>query len=152
MQIVFTDTDLGRAAQALHQAVDLWSDTTRLMDELGGMLIDRSRDRFERQQGPDGTAWAALSEATRQRRGQDAQPLRDSGALYSGLHHEPHHGYVVLAGQEIYTAIHQLGGKAGRNRSADIPARPFLPTGGLPRAEIALAAAIISDAFARGWP
>ncbi len=36
-------------------------------------------------------------------------------------------GKVVVGSDRKYAVIHQLGGKAGRKRSAKIPARPYMP-------------------------
>jgi len=43
---------------------------------------------------------------------------------------------ALVGTNKIYAAIHQFGGKAGRNKNVEIPARPYLKVGNEENAEI----------------
>ncbi len=92
--------------------------------------------RFKEEKGPDGAAWAPLASRTIRRRlkksnGAPITILRMSGELAGSIAYEVTADRLrigVRSGSKagVYAAIHQFGGKAGRNRSVPIPARPYL--------------------------
>ncbi len=54
--------------------------------------------------------------------------LRRSGALWHSVRvSEVTNALVKIASDRIYSAIHQLGGKAGRGHKVTIPPRPYMP-------------------------
>lgn len=73
--------------------------------------------------------------------------LQDSGDLRNSVQaYYPDPVSVIIGSDKTYAAIHQFGGKAGRNRKVRIPARPYIPVdadGNLaPEAERGVLAAI----------
>ncbi len=48
------------------------------------------------------------------------------GQLASSVNTQYHDHSAVIGSNLDYAAIHQLGGKAGRNKKVEIPARPYL--------------------------
>jgi phage virion morphogenesis protein len=62
--------------------------------------------------------------------------LTDSHELRNSIHYSAARSSVVIGSGKIYAAIHQFGGKAGRNRKVTIPARPYLGIGPGDRQEI----------------
>lgn len=52
--------------------------------------------------------------------------LIDTGRLMNSINARPFPDRAEVGASAIYAAIHQFGGKAGVNRQAAIPARPFL--------------------------
>jgi len=52
--------------------------------------------------------------------------LIDTGRLMNSITYKAHSDKVEIGTNVVYGAIHQLGGKAGRGRKVDIPARPYL--------------------------
>nr|DAN73123.1 MAG TPA: virion morphogenesis protein [Caudoviricetes sp.] len=53
-------------------------------------------------------------------------PLVDTENLMGSITSDYTNDTAVVGTSEPYAAIHQFGGKAGRGRKVDIPARPFL--------------------------
>ena len=59
------------------------------------------------------------------------------GDLLNSVQPEPADAHVdIVAGPTEYAGIHQFGGMAGRNRSTEIPARPYLGLSAEDRDEI----------------
>lgn len=56
----------------------------------------------------------------------EGNPLVDTENLMSSITSEYDNNQAMVGTNEPYAAIHQFGGKAGRNKKVDIPARPFL--------------------------
>ena len=87
------------------------------------------RERWDREESPDGAPWAPLAAATLARK-KDARILIEGDVLrksitvrLSALKTNPS---LRMGSNLVYARIHQLGGKAGRGRSVTIPARPYL--------------------------
>ncbi|MDD2870088.1 phage virion morphogenesis protein [Neomegalonema sp.] len=94
--------------------------------EIGSALQASTEDRFENEEGPDGRAWRTHSPATLLRRGSGARKLRDKNHLYQSLNWRASRLEAAVGTNRVYARIHQLGGKAGRGRKVEIPARPYL--------------------------
>ncbi|MCT8680522.1 phage virion morphogenesis protein [Glaesserella parasuis] len=56
----------------------------------------------------------------------DGSPLVDTENLMSSITSDYNKDVAIVGTNEAYAAIHQFGGKTGRGRKVDIPARPFL--------------------------
>ena len=52
--------------------------------------------------------------------------LQVSGQLASSVNTYYDNDSAVIGSNLEYASIHQLGGQAGKNKSVDIPARPYL--------------------------
>ncbi len=52
--------------------------------------------------------------------------LVSTGELRNSIEARPEGNSIVISSNKEYAAIHNFGGKAGKNRSVTIPARPFL--------------------------
>jgi phage virion morphogenesis protein len=96
-------------------------------------MITATRSRFDTETAPDGSKWAALSPryAARKARMRSVvdggkRILAKRGTLRDTIRYKASRSDVVIGSNEVYAAIHQLGGQAGRGRKATIPARPFL--------------------------
>jgi len=113
-------------------------DLTPAMDEIGSMAVTSALDRFEKGRGPDGTAWPPSLRALEEH----GQTLILSGRLRTSVTWKAGPREVEVGTNVIYAAIHQLGGKAGRGRKTEIPARPYL---GLSRDDETEIDAIIGD-------
>jgi phage virion morphogenesis protein len=120
-----------------------------LMRAIGVGLVMTTQARFDREEDPDGNAWAPLLPAYAAiKRGPGI--LRESGmrgGLQGSITFEAGHNTVTVGSNKIYAAIHQFGGKivpksakalvfklgAGggvvRVQSVTIPARPYLGFG-----------------------
>jgi len=120
---------------------------TSLNRRLGFMLEQSTRERFEDEQSPEGERWKPLSDSTlisrAARRGRtktkrggmtaraqrivgNAAILKDSGRLMRSITSRARPEGVAVGTNLVYGAIHQKGGKAGRGKRVQIPARPYL--------------------------
>jgi phage virion morphogenesis protein len=96
---------------------------------IGEELQRSTQERFGRQVDPEGRPWQELkasTQAAKAKRGQSSKILRQRGYLADTIRYQVNGGGLRIGTNRIYGAIHQLGGKAGRGRKAEIPARPFL--------------------------
>jgi phage virion morphogenesis protein len=124
---------------------------TPVFDEIGGMLVTSTNKRFEDQAGPDGQAWTPLSATTLLLRAQGgirgkrtvfrkdggltaraqktinaAKILILSGALQKSITHRAAAHQVQVGTDRVQAALMHFGGKAGRGKKVDIPARQIL--------------------------
>lgn len=100
-----------------------------VLDDIGAYLDSDVVQRFVDELAPDGTRWQQ-SEAARTGKGRDpAKPgltLTDSRDLADSVTHRADNGELEHGLGEVYGAIHHFGGKAGRNHSVTLPARPII--------------------------
>ena len=112
-----------QAAMALLQRLEK-VDTRLLFDEIGNHLVSSVTQRFKDGVDPDGNPWKPSERAKREggKTLVDRAHLRDSNTYQVFLD-----GSGVEAGSDmVYAAIHQFGGKTGRNHATTLVARPFL--------------------------
>ena len=104
-----------------------------LMKGIAEELHSETLLNFERQGRPK---WKDLSDVTRKlraKRGKDPNgpTLMVTGDLRNSIMANSSADAVELSAgvglKKKYAAIHQFGGRAGKNRKVDIPARPYLP-------------------------
>lgn len=105
------------------------TDMTDLMQDLGELLTDSTKQRFVEGTAPDGTAWAPKSDATidayrrREKKGPntrvDFRPLfGPSGRLSSEIFHQADSASVEIGSSLIYSAVQQFGAAKGEFGSA----------------------------------
>ena len=74
--------------------------------------------------------WVDLAESTKKQRTKQrkwpGQILQVEGKLAASISTYYDNDSAVIGSNLEYAAIHQLGGQAGRNKSVEIPARPYL--------------------------
>ena len=99
------------------------------MDLIGAFLVSSVVDNFENQSDPIGVAWLPSKKKT-------GRTLIKKELLMNSITHIFGSGSVAVGSNVIYAAIHQLGGKTGRNLSVHMPARPYLGVGIKDRVEI----------------
>lgn len=137
--ILITDDEITAALTRLSAAL---SDMTPVMQEIGEIMIDSTKQRFPQGIAPDGSRWAPKSQTTLNRYGArssnriDIRPLfGPSGALSSQIFYEAAPDSVAWGSPMIYAAPQQFGaaqgafGRTSRNGPipwGNIPARPFL--------------------------
>ena len=97
--------------------------TRPLLAEIGEIVLSQAQDSFENQAAPDGAPWEPSQRAL----ATGGQTLVDSGQLLASLGVAVLPEAVEVGSNKVYAAIHQFGGKAGRGRAVEIPARPYLP-------------------------
>jgi len=117
-------TNADRAGQALRTFFVKASDTSKLMKNIGEIALTSVQENFELGGRPK---WPALAAATIKRKGHD-KPLIQVGTL-KNISRKVTPNSVIVGVQPAakdYAAIHQFGGKAGRGRKVNIPARPYM--------------------------
>ena len=99
-----------------------------LMKNIAGIFAYSTEENFKEEGRPD--KWTELSESTIKQRTKNKQwpgmILQISGQLASSVNTYYDDDSAVIGSNLEYAAIHQLGGQAGRNKSVEIPARPYL--------------------------
>ena len=99
-----------------------------LMKNITWIFAYSTEENFKNEGRPD--KWTELSESTIKQRTKNKQwpgmILQVSGQLASSVNTYYDNDSAVIGSNLKYAAIHQLGGQAGRNKSVEIPARPYL--------------------------
>ena len=99
-----------------------------LMKNIAGIFAYSTEENFKNEGRPD--KWTELSESTIKQRTKNKQwpgmILQVSGQLASSVNTYYDNDSAVIGPNLEYAAIYQLGGQAGRNKSVEIPARPYL--------------------------
>ena len=139
---------LGDLRRRLSQLADRVADPTPVLNKIGEVLLNSTRERFRSRKAPDGTPWAPLSEATKQAKPKNkSKVLVLEGQLMKTLNYEADRDGLLFGSPEIYAGTHQFGREARPGEGlpfggAAIPARPFL---GLSAEDIARIDEIFDD-------
>lgn len=103
-------------------------DLRPLMKNIAGVFADSTEENFAKEGRPD--KWVDLSQITKDKRKEinkwPGMILQVDGGLASSISTDYGDDYALIGSNKEYAAIHQLGGKAGRNKKVKIPARPYL--------------------------
>lgn len=98
-----------------------------LMKNIAGIFAYSTEENFKEEGRPK---WENLKDSTIKQRTKNKQwpgmNLQVSGQLASSVNTYYDNDSAVIGSNLEYAAIHQLGGQAGRNKSVEIPARPYL--------------------------
>ena len=98
-----------------------------LMKNIAGIFAYSTEENFKEEGRPK---WENLKDSTIKQRTKKKQwpgmILQVSGQLASSVNTYYDNDSAVIGSNLDYAAIHQLGGQAGRNKSVEIPARPYL--------------------------
>lgn len=116
--------DIAPRDGALARLAAVLSHPDDIMDRIGRHMVASTHRRFERERAPDGTPWLKSARAIVE----GGQTLTDTGRLRISIAHTVVDGgrAVEVGSNVVYAAIHQFGGRAGRGRRAEIPARAYL--------------------------
>ena len=134
------EVDAGTAQARLNALADALDDLSPAMAAIAGHLESSTRQRFEAQRGPNGTAWIPSRRALED----GGRTLVDKGDLLGSIRGTSGDDFAAVgseasAGAAAYAAIHQFGGRItptvgkkalntpfGPRAAVVIPARPFL--------------------------
>lgn len=98
-----------------------------LMKNIAGIFAYSTEENFKEEGRPK---WENLKDSTIKQRTKNKQwpgmILQISGQLASSVNTYYDNDSAVIGSNLEYAAIHQIGGQAGRNKSVEIPARPYL--------------------------
>ena len=98
-----------------------------LMKNIAGIFAYSTEENFKEEGRPKWTDLADSTKGQRKKTGHyPGQILQVSGQLASSISTYYDDDSAVIGSNLDYAAIHQLGGKAGRNKKVLIPARPYL--------------------------
>ena len=115
-------------------------DLSSAMSNIAAVMRDGVIENFLQQGRP--TPWKPLAEVTTKAkvggrfRGSD-NILRVTNTLFSSIQEFSSAREASVGTNSIYGAIHHFGGRAGRGRKVEIPARPFMQISKEEEAEIA---------------
>ncbi|KAF3999057.1 phage virion morphogenesis protein [Glaciimonas immobilis] len=111
--------DSQRATASLGKAYRALTNPAELQRDIGEYLLRSTRNRFNEQAAPDGTAWEALSSRykNRKRKNKDKILTLDGYLRGAGLRYQLDGADVLMGSNRPYAAIHQFGG------DISIPAR-----------------------------
>ncbi len=68
VEINYDDRELRKVRQGFARLEQLGADPQPLLEDFGEALLHHTRQRFVRQQSPEGTPWTPLSALTRKRK------------------------------------------------------------------------------------
>ena len=114
--------------QKLNEIQKKLGDLTPVFNQIGHTLIYIVEENFESESFL-GKPWTPLKDSTKKQKAKKGYKkiLQNRGHLAESIDFEASKNKLVLGTNVEYAAIHQFGGNAGKNHSAKIPARPFLP-------------------------
>lgn len=121
-----------RVQEGLGELAARLDDLRPVFREIAGVLAEVVEEAFATESDPATlTPWQKLAESTtRQRTEEGTWPGKilqvSQGGLAAEISSDSGADFAVVGSGKVYAAIHQLGGEAGRGRSVNIPARPFL--------------------------
>jgi phage virion morphogenesis protein len=151
--MIRVELDLGTVPQTFLRLQRAGANLKPLMEDIGELLTERTKQRFETSTGPDGKRWATNSQTTFLRllarykgsygktgkltakggaRVAGKKPLiGETKALSTTINYRAGATFVEIGSPMVYAAVHQFGAKArsftgGKTPWGDIPARPFL--------------------------
>ena len=97
-------------------------DMSPAMADIAAYLLLSTQERFELGIDPDGDPWIPSERAIRE----DGQTLVDQGLLLGSLTTDSGPDFAEVGSNVAYAAIHQFGGRAGRNLATTLPQRSYL--------------------------
>lgn len=99
---------------------------TPLLRRIANTLQNVTEESFDKQASPFGEKWKPNAPKTLQKK-RGNKILIQSGLLSQSFTQKVTGSSAQVGTNKEYAAIHQFGGKAGRNKRVTIPARPFMP-------------------------
>lgn len=99
---------------------------TPLLRRITNTMQNTIEESFDKQASPFGEKWKPNAPKTLQKK-RGNKILIESGLLSQSFTQKVTGSSAQVGTNKEYAAIHQFGGKAGRNKRVTIPARPFMP-------------------------
>jgi len=138
------DLQADAAHSAFARLIALGVNPSADLNQIGAALEDSTLERFETNIAPDGTPWLPSERAL----AQNGRTLVDTGRLRDSIGYEVTGDELSIGTNVIYAAIHQGGGKAGRNLATILPARAFL---GISDSDQFTIDEILNEALGNAW-
>jgi phage virion morphogenesis protein len=121
----------GNAQQQLSQMQYRLANPAKLMEDVSAELASLTEKAFDKEGSPE--RWQSLAASTikaRTKRGHwPGKILQESGAggMAASVTPSSNAGEARLTSAKPYSAIQQLGGKAGKGGKVLLPSRPYMP-------------------------
>ena len=112
--------------EKLSKASAALADKTPLLRRIANTLQNVTEESFDKQASPFGEKWKPNAPKTLQKK-RGNKILIQSGLLSQSFTQKVTGSSAQVGTNKEYAAIHQFGGKAGRGKKVNIPARPFMP-------------------------
>ncbi len=125
--------------EALQRLLNRTGNLRPALAEIGDVLTESSKQRFETLTAPDGGHWAPNSPVTVDRKGHSRPLSGETGALMQTIHSDVVDNFTVEIGSPMqYAAMMQFGGTTDEfpHLWGDIPGRPFLGISDQDKADI----------------
>lgn len=122
-EIIISIEELQGKLERLSKALE---NKTPLLRRIANTLQNVTEESFDKQASPFGEKWKPNAPKTLQKK-RGNKILIQSGLLSQSFTQKVTGTSAQVGTNKEYAAIHQFGGKAGRNRKVIIPARPFMP-------------------------
>lgn len=111
----------------LNELLNRVKDLSPVMRNIAGIMHNAVEENLKQEGRPK---WKPLSSKTikaREKKGYwPGKILQMRGELASSITSKYDSSSAMVGTNKVYAGIHQFGGKAGRGRKVEIPARPFL--------------------------
>ena len=122
-EIILSIEELQGKLEKLSKALE---NKTPLLRRVANTLQNVTEESFDKQASPFGEKWKPNAPKTLQKK-RGNKILIQSGLLSQSFTQKVTGSSAQVGTNKEYAAIHQFGGKAGRNKRVTIPARPFMP-------------------------
>ncbi|MXV35832.1 MULTISPECIES: phage virion morphogenesis protein [unclassified Saccharibacter] len=141
MALIKISGNTDRISAALSRLEKLGREPNALLSDIGLKMVDRTKERIEREVSPDGSPFAPLNPlyaSTKKGPG----ILRESGSLRRTIYKQIEGNRLIWGSNMNYAAVHQfgaiikpktqsalefsIGGRVFKRQSVTIPARPYL--------------------------
>lgn len=122
-EIIISIEELQGKLEKLSKALE---NKTPLLRRVANTLQNATEESFDKQASPFGEKWKPNAPKTLQKK-RGNKILIQSGLLSQSFTQKVTGSSAQVGTNKEYAAIHQFGGKAGRGKKVNIPARPFMP-------------------------
>ena len=122
-EIIISIEELQGKLEKLSKALE---NKTPLLRRIANTLQNVTEESFDKQASPFGEKWKPNAPKTLQKK-RGNKILIQSGLLSQSFTQKVTGSSAQVGTNKEYAAIHQFGGKAGRGKKVNIPARPFMP-------------------------
>jgi len=121
--IITAPKSLSQINRVFQGLVDAGENPRPLLEEISDELVDSSIARFDAGVDPEGNRWKDSQRV----KNQGGKTLLKDGHLVGSIQPDTGDDYAGAGtDNDVYAAIHQFGGTAGRNQSAVIDKRAYL--------------------------
>jgi phage gpG-like protein len=110
--------EVDKLARKLNSFMLSGGDTTRLMNNLGGVVVGQTQERFDAERDPKGDRWHELTERYKRRKvfDSDGDILDRGGLMRMSIEHQVINSDTVLVGSPMEYADYHQNAKSEKRR------------------------------------